>query len=101
MRIGAPSVPALPVSLDYRRDAVGERRSQPREPEAAAEREVTRVRARSGAAAANSANRQVDGSYLSESWSQHTRTALLSYASNGPTIEERLGVELVGIDLYA
>jgi hypothetical protein len=29
------------------------------------------------------------------------RNAVTAYSNNGPSIEERLGVELVGIDTYA
>jgi hypothetical protein len=103
VRIGASSVPALPVPVDYRREAIGERgaRQQQRTiattDEPVVEREVTRIRSRASAQQAGTERVQS----FSDALSQRTRSALQSYTSNGPSIEERLGVELAGIDVYA
>ncbi len=106
MRIGATSVPALPVPVNYRREDIAER--PPRQPaqtvatssaEPTAEREVTRIRARASAATQKTASDRAQS--FNESLPQRARSALQSYTSNGPTIEERLGVELAGIDVYA
>ncbi|MDB6061100.1 MAG: hypothetical protein JWM78_1203 [Verrucomicrobiaceae bacterium] len=105
MRIGASTLPALPAPVSYRRDDIGE--SPARQPsqavvatsEPAAEREITRIRTR---ASTNSQQTTTDRQqFSSDSLPQRTRNALLSYTSNGPSIEERLGVELAGIDAYA
>jgi len=37
----------------------------------------------------------------SDNVSGRKRAALQTYQSNGPSIEERLGVELVGVDTFA
>lgn len=101
MRIGASSVPALPVPVDYRREAIGERSARRSEravattAEPVVEREVTRSRA----SAQQAGTERVQS--FSDALSQRTRSALQSYTSNGPSIEERLGVELAGIDVYA
>jgi hypothetical protein len=103
VRIGAPSVPALPVPVDYRREAIGERSARRSEravattAEPVVEREVTRIRSR--ASAQQTGTERVQS--FSDALSQRTRSALQSYTSNGPSIEERLGVELAGIDVYA
>ena len=103
MRIGASSVPALPVPVDYRREAIAERsaRQQARNvattAEPVVEREVTRIRSRASAQSAGTERVQS----FSDALSRHTRSALQSYTSNGPSIAERLGVELAGIDVYA
>lgn len=103
MRIGASSVPALPVPVDYRREAIAERSARQSTQtvattaEPSVEREVTRIRSRASAQQAGTERTQS----FSESLPQRTRSALQSYTSNGPTIEERLGVELAGIDVYA
>lgn len=103
MRIGASSVPALPVPVDYRREAIGERsarqsaRTVATTAEPAVEREVTRIRARASTQQTSTANSQS----FSEAFPPRTRSALQSYSSNGPSIAERLGVDLAGIDVYA
>lgn len=103
MRIGASSLPALPVPVGYRREDIAERpsRQSGRAVEVTAEpvveREVTRIRAR---AAAHQAGTESQRSFTDVA-SPRARNALLSYTSNGPSIEERLGVELAGIDVYA
>lgn len=103
MRIGASPVPALPVPVDYRREAIGERSA--RQPartvattaEPVVEREVTRIRARASAQQTSTENSQS----FSDALPQRTRSALQSYTNNGPSIAERLGVDLAGIDVYA
>lgn len=102
MRIGASSLPALPVPVGYRREDIAERPSRQSgqavatTAEPVVEREVTRIRAHAAAQQAGA-----DRQSFTDAASQRTRNALLSYTSNGPSIEERLGVELAGIDVYA
>lgn len=104
MRIGASSVPALPVPVDYRREAIGERsarqsaRAVATTAEPAVEREVTRIRARASTQQTSSTE---NSQSFSEALPPRTRSALQSYSSNGPSIAERLGVDLAGIDVYA
>jgi hypothetical protein len=105
VRIGASTIPALPVPASYRREDIAERPArQPGQAvaatsEPAAEREVTRIRARASATSQQNASQRQ--TFASADLPQRTRNALLSYTSNGPSIEERLGVELAGIDAYA
>ncbi len=89
----------LPLATDYRRgDYERAPRQQPVEtPFEQPQREVTRIRAR----ATSEAQRADQRASFSESLSTQQRTALQAYQNNGPTIEERLGVELAGIDIYA
>lgn len=104
MRIGASTLPALPVPANSRRDDIAERSSRQSAQavattaEPAVEREVTRIRTRASAAAQQTTNRQQS---FADTLSQRSRAALASYTSNGPTIQERLGVDLAGIDVYA
>ena len=105
MRVGASTLPALPVPVTSRREGIAERQASPPNQtvavtaEPTAEREVTRIRARASAAAQQAGtNRQQP---FSDAVSKRARSALSSYGSNGPSIEERLGVQLAGIDVYA
>lgn len=106
MQIGFNSLPTLPVPAAYRRDELAERRQQQSEPTAAAPSqaqkqgpgEVTRIRTRASVAA-----QRVDDQLPRNSagLSAYVRNAVTAYSNNGPSIEERLGVELVGVDTYA
>ena len=104
MRIGASTLPALPSSVAHRRDDIVERSSRANAfaevvAEAAGERETTRNKVRS-ATPSQQAESQLEP-FLDSKLPSSARAALLSYSSNGPSIEERLGVELAGIDVYA
>ncbi len=65
-------------------------------PEASAERipqrDVTRIRSRVAAGSETQSFSQGD-------LPSHSRSALQSYRMNGPSLSERLGVELAGIDV--
>ena len=94
VRIGS-SIPLLPTSVADR----GQRARNDAQPvssrETAApapEREVTRIRSR-----VNSARETQD--FSQSNLPQRSRNALQSYLQNGPSLTERLGVELVGIDV--
>jgi hypothetical protein len=97
VRIGS-SIPLLPSGPQS--SAVPERAQRPRGeavsiPEAgarSAEREVVRIRSRVAAA-------RDTQDFSQANLSQRSRNALLSYQANGPTLSERLGVELAGIDV--
>ncbi|MET0379122.1 MAG: hypothetical protein ABW049_09040 [Spongiibacteraceae bacterium] len=97
MRIGS-SLPLLPTTVSDR--GYGSARSS-RPPEAidsAAEQaprgEVTRIRSRVASAASDPSQ-----SFSDRDLPQRSRDALQSYQANGPTLSERLGVELAGIDV--
>lgn len=62
------------------------------EPQQRAPREVFRLSARESAPAL--------GADQWQSLSPHSRGALQSYLSNGPSLAERYGVELAGVDLF-
>lgn len=103
MPIGFSSVSTLPVPASYRRDGLAERQQRNSEqaaasqqPEQQAAREVTRTRAT--AATQNADNQQPQ---FADKLPAQARYAVAAYSSNGPTIEERLGVELAGVDVYA
>ena len=94
MRIGS-SLPYLPSPVSDRGHAAP--RAPQVEPESGGESasrgEVTRVRSRAG-------NSGDFASTLSDrSLPQRARDALQSYLANGPSLSERLGVELAGIDV--
>ncbi len=101
MQIGFNSVSTLPAPV-YRRDELDERRYQQRDqvsqqpPQQQATGEVTRIRTRASVAA----QRAESQAPRFDDLPARGRTALTAYSSNGPSIEERLGVELVGVDLY-
>lgn len=94
MRIGS-SLPYLPSSVSDRGYAAP--RASQVEPESGGESaprgEVTRVRSR----ASNSGD--FSSTLSDRSLPQRARDALQSYLANGPTLSERLGVELAGIDV--
>ena len=98
MQVGSSHLPALPIATDYRRRDDYERPSRPQQVESdrPQQREVTRIRAR-----ASGVERTEQSAPFAENVTARNRPALQSYQSNGPTIEERLGVELAGIDVYA
>lgn len=104
MQIGFSSVPTLPAPAAYRRDALDERRQQAREQTISGQQspqqttgEVTRIRTRANVAAQRAESQSPQ---YTENLSARSRNAVAAYSSNGPSIEERLGVELVGVDLY-
>ncbi len=97
MQVGSSNLPALPIATDYRRRDDYERAPRPRQVEPEQPREVTRIRMR----ASNGVERTEQSAPFAENVTARNRPALQSYQSNGPTIEERLGVDLAGIDVYA
>lgn len=104
MPIGFNTVSTLPVPVAYRRDGMDERRQQAREqtvsqqqPQQQATGEVTRIRTRASVAAQRV---DVQSSQFADNLPARGRNAVAAYSNNGPSIEERLGVELVGVDLY-
>jgi hypothetical protein len=99
VQVGSSNLPALPIATDYRRRDDYERAPRARqvEPEQPQPREVTRIRTRAG----NGVERTEQSAPFAENVTARNRPALQSYQSNGPTIEERLGVDLAGIDVYA
>ena len=100
MQVGSSYLPALPVATDYRRGAYGR---APQVPPTAARAEqpesteTTRLRMRPSAATQGAEQRIA----LAENVAERNRPALQAYQSNGPTIAERFGVELAGIDVFA
>jgi hypothetical protein len=111
VQIGGSTFPTLPVPANYRRDDVAERRQggrrQSDQLDAVAQQsaqqssdrgEVTRIRTRAPAVAQTL---NVDVNKFSDVLAGRNRSALQSYSSNGPSIQERLGVELAGVDVYA
>lgn len=102
MQIGFRSLPTLPAPV-YRRDELDERRQQQREqvsqqqPQQQGSGEVTRIRTRASVAAQNV---ETQAPQFADNLPARGRSAVAAYSSNGPSIEERLGVELVGVDLY-
>jgi hypothetical protein len=97
VRIGS-SIPLLPSGPQTQ--AVPERaqRARGEAPTVAetgnrsAEREVVRIRSRVATA-------RETQDFSQSSLSPRSRAALSSYQANGPTLSERLGVELAGIDV--
>lgn len=105
MPIGFSTVSTLPAPVAYRRDGLDERRQPAREqtiseqqPQQQAAGEVTRIRTRASVAAQRVDN--ASSSQYTDNLPPRGRNAVAAYSSNGPSIEERLGVELVGVDLY-
>lgn len=103
MQIGSSTLSTLPVPARYRSDELEERRQQreqtsatpPQQQQAAGE--VTRIRARASVAS----QRVDDQSPRFNNLPTYARNAVTAYSNNGPSIEERLGVELAGVDVYA
>ncbi len=109
MQIGAASTSAvalLPVPVNRREDALeraaGQRRQlvvEPAEQQSSQpQRETTRVRVRASAEAQQASNQAQE---VLRDLPPRQRNAMQSYLNNGPTMEERLGVDLAGIDVYA
>lgn len=103
MQIGASSlITTLPQPIAPRDGAVErvQRRVEPVEAvdqsDSAPQREITRIRSRIAAEYQQSSS---SGQQLPDNVAGRNRGALQSYLNNGPTIEERLGVELVGLDI--
>ena len=105
MQISSSAFSTLPVPINRRDELSDRRQSERRQADVAAttsdaaatttERgEVTRIRPRPSAAI------QRADSQTPRNLPARGRDAVAAYSSNGPTIEERLGVELVGVDLY-
>lgn len=111
MQVGAAStssIALLPVPVNPRRDDSAERASEQRRQqvqalEAANQRQSAQpdlIRRRVHAAAeVQQANNQAQE--VLRDLPARQRSALQSYLANGPSIQERLGVDLVGIDVYA
>lgn len=109
MQIGLSNVSTLPVQIN-RRDELSDRRHNGRREsdavaaasqggQAASQRgEVTRIRTRPSVAAQSADN---SFSKFADNLPARARNAVAAYSSNGPSIVERLGVELVGVDTYA
>lgn len=107
MQVGAASsstTALLPIAVTPRRDDVADRSPTEQRKqlnstaEQAPQREVTRIRTRASAAA-QQANSQAQQTL--QDLPARQRGALQSYLSNGPSVQERLGVELAGIDVFA
>lgn len=110
MQVGAStsSIPLLPVTVNPRRDDSAERLAEQRRQQVQAldsgsqqqtpQPEVTRIRVRP-TAEAQAASEQAQEAF--KDLPTRERSALQSYLDNGPSIQERLGVELAGIDTYA
>lgn len=106
MQVGAASTSAialLPAPVTPRRDEAVERAVERIQPVAdqsqrSAQREVDRVRVRASAETQQANNRAQE---VLRDLPARQRSALQTYMSNGPTIQERLGVDLAGIDVYA
>lgn len=108
MQVGAASSSAstlLPIAINPRRDDVADRSAEQARKQLVAsqaeqtpQREVTRIRTR-----ASAATQQVNSraQQLLQDLPARQRSALQTYLNNGPSIEERLGVELAGIDVFA
>lgn len=102
VQISSPSLSILPGAAYPRRDGVADGARRP-VVDAVAERTgepargaVSRVRSLGDAG--------FDSLGLDESLQNlpaRNRNALRSYLDNGPTIQERLGVELAGVDVFA
>jgi hypothetical protein len=114
VQVGAASTSSLallPVAVTPRRDDVAERAAeQARKQQLASsqvalaqadqpvDREVTRIRTRASAAAQQASSQ---AQQTLRDLPSRQRGALQTYLSNGPSIQERLGVELAGIDVFA
>jgi len=102
VQVGSSYLPALPIATDYRRGGYERApRAQPageRTDQQTQQGEITRIRTRASAAAQSSEQRPA---FIADNVSGRNRAALQTYQSNGPSIEERLGVELVGVDTFA
>jgi hypothetical protein len=104
VQVGFRPVSTLPVPAAYRRDELDARR-QPAREQAVGEQqsqqqttgEVTRIRTRASVAAQRA---ETQAPQFADNLPARSRNAVAAYSSNGPSIEERLGVELVGVDLY-
>jgi hypothetical protein len=107
VQVGAAStssIALLPVPVNRREDAL-ERAAEQRRPsvvepaeQQAPQREAIKVRVRASAAAQQASNQAQE---VLRDLQPRQRSALQSYLSNGPSMEERLGVDLAGIDVYA
>lgn len=106
MQVGAAttsSIALLPVPVNRREDALERAAEQRRqvvvEPaEQAPQRETIQTRVRASAAAQQASNQAQE---VLRDLPARQRSALQSYLNNGPSMEERLGVDLAGIDVYA
>lgn len=95
---------SIPVGGAFRRDgafdsarpAAGRTERTERADESPARGEITRPRSRASGASA------LDGSFADslQNLPSRSRNALQTYLSNGPSIQERLGVELAGVDVF-
>ncbi len=104
MQIGFSTLSTLPVPANYRRDELSGRRQQSDQTAVAQPQpqqqtgEVTRIRTRASVAAQRADSQAPQ---YPNNLPPRARNAVAAYSSNGPSIEERLGVELVGVDVYA
>lgn len=100
MQVSSSYLPALPIATDYGRGSTGYAASTQSTKERPAQQqtqgEITRIRARASVRA-----QVASQNAYSDNISARNRSALQTYQNNGPSIEERLGVELAGIDVYA
>lgn len=100
MRIGS-SLPLLPTPVPDRGYGAGSRARQATTipgGQEQAPREVTRIRSRAASdSGARTASEQQ--AFANDNLSSRSRGALQSYLANGPSLSERLGVELAGIDV--
>ena len=97
MRIGS-SLPLLPTPVSDRGYGAGSRArptSTTTDVPEQAPREVTRIRSRADGSQTTSGQR----TFANDNLPSRSRDALQSYLANGPSLSERLGVELAGIDV--
>lgn len=108
VQISASTSSTLPIPASYRRDGFADSAQQGADRTAVAQNtrndtsvqgEITRIRHR----ASVSAQRGDNGSSQQQlqDLPQRSRSAVQAYLNNGPSIQERLGVELAGVDVYA
>ena len=108
MQVGAAStssIALLPVPVNRRED-VAERSAEQRRQliveqaeQTPEQREVVQARRVRASVEAQQASNQAQE--VLRDVPPRQRSALQSYLNNGPSIEERLGVDLAGIDVYA
>ncbi len=98
---------SLPIVAPTRRDSLSDSKQQsntvlPATPveDNSARGEVTRIRTRPSPSTQQAYDNGPNAEQL-QSLSARSRTAVTSYLNNGPSVEERLGVELAGVDTFA
>jgi hypothetical protein len=104
VQISSSSLSTLPVAVNYRRDGLDDATQRPTRPVAGqssqdpVQGEITRIRPRPSTSAQRSYNNPSEEQL--QNLPQRGRSAVQAYLSNGPSVEERLGVELAGLDVF-